>query len=224
LRKRCLIIFLLIVLAVPGLAVDKTGLFSVGGRAALWAPLGEFPQAVDTKGRVGLTVGVGFAEAWSILISGSYDFAEQKDDYFDDAFEDAADDFAADFNMLEAHFMLRWNLTPRARFDPFVQFGAGIFSFPVYQMRDDNDDGYAEHLSTNLDENYGPVYSAYVGIGGEFFTEAFLSLEFEIGYDAVFDFPVPRRTTEEEEDLRYYYYEEQLLHLLSFGIGVNLYI
>ncbi len=221
-RRYVLLAMILLSVVAVG-AVDKTGLFHIGGRAGFWAPQGDFNDAVSPDGYVGLSAGIGFAEAWSIVLSGAYDFGGANKDFFDSAFEEAPEDFDPEYGMWEAHFGLRWNLTPRSRFDPFIEVGAGYFDFPCYKRVDDDGDGYAEYLDTELDPELGGAYGAYIAVGGEYFTDSYLSLEFEVAYDAVFNFPVPRRITDSEQDLRYYFYEEQLLHNLDFGIGVNLY-
>jgi hypothetical protein len=220
--RKLLILSLILCLCLPAAAIDKTGLFSVGPRLAVWLPFGPINLSVLEQGSFGALASFGIAEGWSIVLRAALDLAGRDGDYFEGAFPEGSD---VDFNLFQAHLGLRWNMTPRARFDPFVQFGVGYFAWPVYEGQDPltiNGRQMYESLTTERDTTMGQVFSGYVAIGGEFFTDAFLSLEFEIGYDAVFDFPWPAK--EEDDDLVGWNYEEQLLHVLTLGLGLNLYI
>lgn len=220
--RNLLIAGLILCLCLPAAAIDKTGLFSVGPRLAVWLPMGPINQSVLEQGSFGGLFSFGLGEAWSIVVRAALDLAGRDGDYFKEAFPAGSD---VDFNLFQAHLGLRWNMTPRARFDPFLQFGVGYFSWPVYKGQDpvtiDGRQMY-ESLTTELDSGRGQVFSGWVTIGGEFFTDASLSLEFEIGYDAVFDFPWPAK--EETDDQVGWNYENQLLHVLTLGLGLNLYI
>lgn len=221
--RRITVVIIVLCLAVAAVAVDKTGLFHLGGRAGFWIPLGDFKDAVTPDGYVGLSLGVGFAEAWSIVLSGFHKFAKANGDFFDSAFEEAPEDFEPDFGTWALGFGLRWNLTPRSRFDPFIEVGARYQHFPVYLTIDDDGDGYTERLDTELDPDLGGAYGTYLYLGGEFFIDSSLSLEFGVTYEVSFDFPVPRRITDEDRELRYYFYEEKARHSFDLGIGANLY-
>jgi hypothetical protein len=213
---------LILFLCIPAAAVDKTGLFSVGPRLAIWIPMGPINQAVLEQGSFGGLASFGISEGWSIVARAALDLAIRDGEYYDGAFPTDSD---VDFNLFQAHLGLRWNMTPRARFDPFLQFGVGYFGWPAYRGEDPvtiNGREMYESLTTERDPDLGRVFSGWVSIGGEFFTEAALSLEFEIGYDAVFDFPRPVK--EETEDQVGWNYEEEILHILTLGLGLNLYI
>ncbi|MCX7020783.1 MAG: hypothetical protein NTW26_00650 [bacterium] len=220
--RNLLIVGIILCICLPAAAIDKTGLFSVGPRVDVWLPMGPINQSVLEQGSFGGLFSYGLGEAWSIVVRAALDLAGKDADYFKDAFPAGSD---VDFNLFQAHLGLRWNMTPRARFDPFVQFGVGFFSWPVYKSEDPitiRGRQMYESLTTERDPTRGQVFSGYVAIGGEYFTDAALSLEFEIGYDAVFDFPRPAK--EETEDLVGWNYENQLLHILTLGLGLNLYI
>jgi len=220
--RNLLIAGLILFLCLPAAAIDKTGLFSVGPQLAIWLPMGPINQSVLEQGSFGGLFSFGLGEAWSIVVRAALDLAGKDGGYFENAFPAGSD---VDFNLFQAHLGLRWNMTPRARFDPFVQFGVGYFGWPVYEGEDPvtiRGRQMYESLTTERDPTRGQVFSGWVAVGGEFFTDAALSLEFEIGYDAVFDFPRPIK--EETEDLVGWNYEEELLHILTLGLGLNLYI
>jgi len=215
------ILGLLLVLALlsPAVAIDKTGLFSFGARAGFWIPFGEYYEAMTSEGLLGANIGFGLSEAWSIFLRGEYIFNTQNDNYFDSAYPDRG---KPGFDFWNASMGVRWNLTPRARFDPFLQIGGSYYAPAVYSGIDTDEDGYFEELSDQLNPDVAAVFGANFAFGGEFFTEASMSLELELGYSVLFDYPVPRRKTTDE--LRYYYYENQTLHLMNIVFGVNLYL
>ncbi len=220
--SRLLNVVLILLLVIPVTAIDKTGLFSIGPRLAIWLPMGPINQAILEQGSFGGLFSFGLTEGLSIVIRAALDLAGRDGDFFDGAFPPDSD---VDFNLFQAHLGLRWNMTPRARFDPFVQFGVGYFNCRVYKGMDPitiRGKEMYESLSTELNPDLGHMFSGWVSIGGEFFTEASLSLEFEVGYDAVFDFPWP--TKEETEDQVGWNYQPDILHILTLGLGLNLYI
>jgi hypothetical protein len=217
--RKILGLLLVLALLTPAVAIDKTGLFSFGGRAGFWIPFGEYNDALTSEGVLGAGLGFGLSEAWSIYLCGEYIFNTQTNDYFNSAYVERS---KPGFDFWNASMGVRWNLTPRARFDPFFQVGASYYAPAVYVGIDTDEDGLFEELSDQLDPDAGAVFGASFAIGGEFFTEASMSLELEIGYGVLFDYPVPRRKT--TDDLRYYYYDNQMLHLMNIVFGVNLYL
>ncbi|HDR06857.1 MAG TPA: hypothetical protein ENN88_04405, partial [Candidatus Coatesbacteria bacterium] len=66
--RKLLIASLILFLCLPAAAIDKTGLFSVGPRLALWIPMGPINQSLAPSGSLGGLASFGIAEGTSIVV------------------------------------------------------------------------------------------------------------------------------------------------------------
>ncbi|HDR06858.1 MAG TPA: hypothetical protein ENN88_04410 [Candidatus Coatesbacteria bacterium] len=216
--KKLLPLLLILALVMPATAINKDGLLSIGGRVFYWLPMDDFANAYTSSVGFGAKVGYGVAENFEILGEAWYGLAGFNEDYWGDTFEGTE----RDYYLVTFQLGGRLNLSPYSPFDPYVQVGAGYYSW-AYTEVTENDQGEKQYTygSAVSDDKFGINLRA----GGEFFTSNNMSVDVGLEWNSIFGVNVPVRERVPIEDGFYYRYdtEEQTVNILTFGIGLNLY-
>jgi opacity protein-like surface antigen len=217
--RKLLPLLLVLALIMPATALNKDGLLSIGGRVFYWMPMGDFGNAYTSSVGFGAKVGYGLAENFEFLGEAWYGMAGFNEDFWGDTFDNQGD---TNYYLVTFQLGGRLNLSPYSPFDPYIQAGAGYYSWASTTATGNDQGGTDYTYHTASDDKFGINLRA----GGEFFTSNEMSVDVGVEWNSIFGVTVPVKDWHNPDDHSEgwdYSTEEQTVNVLSFGIGLNLY-
>jgi len=214
--KKLLPLLLVLALIMPATALNKDGLLSIGGRVFYWLPMGDFANAYTSSVGFGAKVGYGLAENFEFLGEAWYGMAGFNEDFWGDT---NLGDEDTTYYLVTFQLGGRLNLSPYSPFDPYVQVGAGYYSWAYTKV--DNEAGTYTYGDASVDK-----FGINLRAGGEFFTSNQMSVDVGLEWNSIFGVTVPIKDWHDPDDHSQgwdYDTEDQTVNILTFGIGLNLY-